>query len=54
VVRSFMREFEALAATRRGERSPLATGYDGLRTIEIAEAAARGQAARRAGHAELV
>ena len=54
VVRSFMREFEALAATRRGERTPLATGYDGLRTIEIAEAAARGQAARKAGHAELV
>src|SRR5262245_1296681 len=54
VVRSFIREFEAFAATRRGERSSLATGHDGLRTIEIAEAAARGRAARGAGHAELV
>ncbi|HEU4370447.1 MAG TPA: Gfo/Idh/MocA family oxidoreductase [Methylomirabilota bacterium] len=54
VVRSFVREFEALAGALRGERTPLATGEDGLRTIEIAEAAARRQAAPRSGHAELV
>jgi predicted dehydrogenase len=39
VVRSFVREFEALAAALRGERTPLATGDDGLRAVEIAEAA---------------
>ena len=42
VVRSFVRELEALAGALRGESSPLATGDDGLRAIEIAEAAAAG------------
>jgi predicted dehydrogenase len=54
VVRSFVRELEALAATLRGEPSPLATGQDGLRAIEIAEAAARGRAGRRPGYAQVV
>jgi predicted dehydrogenase len=42
VVRSFVRELEALAGALRGERTALATGHDGLRAIEIAEAATRG------------
>lgn len=54
VVRSFIREFEALAGTLRGERNPLATGQDGLRAIEIAEAAARAPAGRRPGYAKAV
>lgn len=54
VVRSFIREFEALAGALRGERSPLATGHDGLRAIEIAEAAAHAPASRRPGYAKVV
>jgi predicted dehydrogenase len=37
VVRSFVDELTAFAATVRGQATPLATGYDGLRAIEIAE-----------------
>lgn len=38
VVESFIQEFEALAGTLRGEVTPLAIGYDGVRAIEVAEA----------------
>jgi predicted dehydrogenase len=38
VIQSFIRELEAFAATIRGERTHLASGYDGLRSIELAEA----------------
>jgi len=54
VVRSFVRELEALAGALRGERNPLATGHDGLRAIEIAEATALRQASRRPGYAQIV
>jgi predicted dehydrogenase len=37
VTQSFVREFEAFARARRGEATAIATGYDGLRALEIAE-----------------
>jgi predicted dehydrogenase len=36
VVESFVEEFAAFAAAVRGARTPLASGRDGLRTVEIA------------------
>jgi predicted dehydrogenase len=44
VVKSFVTEFEAFAAALGGARTPLATGLDGLRAIEIAQAAVDGGA----------
>lgn len=41
VARSFEREFEAFALAVAGRPSPIATGIDGLRAIEIAESARR-------------
>jgi predicted dehydrogenase len=37
VTRSFVKEFDAFAAAIRGEQTPIATGFDGLRALEIAE-----------------
>lgn len=37
VTQSFVREFEAFARAIRGEATAIATGYDGLRALEIAE-----------------
>ena len=37
VSKSFVRELEAFACSIRGERTAIATGYDGLRALEIAE-----------------
>lgn len=42
VVQSFIEEFTAFAAYVRGEPSRIATGFDGMRAIEIANAAAAG------------
>jgi predicted dehydrogenase len=42
VVQSFIREYEAFGALVRGESSRIATGFDGLRAIEIANAASAG------------
>lgn len=39
VTDSFVREFEAFARAIRGEATAIATGYDGLRALEIAEGA---------------
>src|SRR5690606_37908497 len=41
VIRSFVPEFEAFARLVRGEPSPVATGIDGMRAIEIACAVSR-------------
>ncbi|HWP48969.1 MAG TPA: Gfo/Idh/MocA family oxidoreductase [Candidatus Limnocylindrales bacterium] len=41
VIRSFIQEFQAFSRAIRGERTELATGYDGLRAVEIAYAASR-------------
>lgn len=41
VARSFEREFEAFARAVAGKPSPIATGFDGMRAIEIAESARR-------------
>jgi predicted dehydrogenase len=35
-VQSFIREFEAFPRAVRGESTELATGFDGLRAVEIA------------------
>jgi predicted dehydrogenase len=37
VTQSFVRELEAFARSIRGETTAIATGYDGLRAVEIAE-----------------
>jgi hypothetical protein len=42
VVRSFIEEFAAFRSYVRGEPSRIGTGFDGLRALEIAEAAAHG------------
>lgn len=42
VVESLVLELEAFARATRGETSDVATGFDGLRAIEIAEAAGAG------------
>jgi predicted dehydrogenase len=39
VIQSFVEEFRALLRALRGEPTPLATGLDGLRAVEIAHAA---------------
>jgi predicted dehydrogenase len=39
VVQSFILEFEAFMKSARGEASEVATGLDGLRTVEIADSA---------------
>ena len=44
VVQSLVAEFEAFAAARTGASGLVATGLDGLRAVEIADAAARGGA----------
>ena len=40
VTESFVRELEAFARAIHGEDSMIATGFDGLRAVEIAEEAA--------------
>jgi predicted dehydrogenase len=40
VMQSFVREFEAFARAIQGETTAIASGYDGLRALEIAEGAA--------------
>jgi len=37
-VQSFVAEFRALARAAQGEKTPAATGYDGMRAVEIAHA----------------
>jgi len=44
VVKSFVAEFEAFVAALGGARTPLASGLDGLRAVEIAQAAVDGGA----------
>ncbi len=41
VVESFVRELDAMARAIAGEKTPLATGVDGLRAVEIADAISR-------------
>ena len=51
-LRSFMQELAAFAQTTRGEKTPLALGRDGLRSVQIAHAVYRASANGRAVHLE--
>jgi predicted dehydrogenase len=46
VTRSFVHELDAFARAARGEASPIASGNDGLRTLEIAHGISRRASAR--------
>jgi predicted dehydrogenase len=49
VVQSFVQELEAFSRAVRGEATALATGYDGLRAVEIADAASQTFTSAQAG-----